>query len=154
MVVDKLANWQKYPFGEAWKSAFEFLNSISAETKDARYDIDGDNIYAIVMSYETLLRSEAMLEAHKKYVDIQVTLKGVEAYECHSRDSLIVKNPYDTQKDIEFYETNAKAHSLLEIKVGDFAMFFPHDAHMPCLSVDGKAEQIKKVVVKIKAELL
>ena len=154
MVVDKLANSHKYPFGKAWESAFEFLNSISAETKDGRYEIQGDDIYALVMSYETLTKDKAMLESHKKYIDIQSTLRGVEAYECHSRDSLIVKNPYDTQKDIEFYETNAKAHSLLEIKVGDFAMFFPHDAHMPCLRVDGKAEQIKKVVVKIKAELL
>ncbi|ABB43532.1 conserved hypothetical protein [Sulfurimonas denitrificans DSM 1251] len=154
MVIDKIENWQKYPFGEAWQRAFTFLNSLTSETKDAKYEIQGDEIYAIVMSYETLLREDAMLESHKKYIDIQATLRGVEAYECHSRDSLVVKKPYEAQKDIEFYQTEAKPHSILNISVGDFVMFYPYDAHMPCLSVDDKKELIKKVVIKIKTELL
>ncbi len=154
MVVDKLVNWQKYPFGEAWQRAFSFLNSLSSETEDGKYEIQGDDIYAIVMSYETVLRSGAMLESHKKYVDIQATLRGTEGFECHSVDSLVVREPYDAQKDIEFYETDAKAHSLLSISVGSFAMFFSYDAHMPCLAVGIKKEYIKKVVIKIRAELL
>ncbi|MFA5462166.1 MAG: YhcH/YjgK/YiaL family protein [Sulfurimonas sp.] len=154
MIVDKLENSHKYPFGEAWKKAFEFLNSLSSETEDGKYEIQGEDIYAIVMSYETILRSDAMLESHKKYTDIQATLRGVEGFECHYRDSLIVRDPYDAQKDIEFYETEARAHSLLNISVGYFAMFFPHDAHMPCLAVGIKKEHIKKVVIKIKTELL
>ena len=154
MVVDKLENSHKYQFGEAWKKAFEFLNSLSSQTKDGKYEIAGEDIYAIVMSYETLYRNEAMLESHQKYVDIQATLIGVEAYECHSRNTLVVKNPYDAQNDIEFYETKAKPHSHLNISVGEFVMFYPHDAHIPCLCVDGKKEHIKKVVVKIKVALL
>ena len=37
---------------------------------------------------------------------------------------------------------------------GTFVMFYPHDAHMPGLVFGDKPELIKKVVVKIKKELL
>jgi beta-galactosidase beta subunit len=37
---------------------------------------------------------------------------------------------------------------------GIFIAFFPHDAHMPGVSVGDSPAFVKKVVVKIKAELL
>ncbi|MCK9473258.1 YhcH/YjgK/YiaL family protein [Sulfurimonas sp.] len=154
MIVDKLKNYQIYKFGTPWQRAFEFLNSITHETEDGRYEIDGENIFAIVMSYKTIPREKAIIESHKNYVDIQTTLRGTEGFECFFIDSLKVKTPYDTSKDAEFYENDTPYHSRSDIPVGSFIMFYPHDAHMPCLIVGGKDEYIKKVVVKIRVELL
>ncbi|MDD2652045.1 MAG: YhcH/YjgK/YiaL family protein [Sulfurimonas sp.] len=154
MVADKIEKWQNYPFGKAWQKAFAFLNTLTPTTKDAKYEIDGDDIFAIVMSYNTLKREDAVIESHQKYVDIQATLRGIEGFECFGIDTLAIKTPYDAAKDIAFYEKNAIPHSRINVTEGCFVMFFPHDAHMPCLRVADKHEHIKKVVIKIKAELL
>lgn len=154
MVTDKIEKWQNYPFGAAWQKAFAFLNTLTPTTKDGKYEVEGEDIFAIVMSYNTLKREDAVVESHQKYVDIQATLRGVEGFECFSIDMLTTKTPYDILKDIIFYENSAISHSHVHVKEGYFVMFFPHDAHMPCLMVDKKEKNIKKVVVKIKTELL
>jgi biofilm protein TabA len=154
MVADKIEKWQNYPFGVAWQKAFAFLNTLTPTTNDGKYEIEGEEIFAIVMSYNTLIREDTVIESHQKYVDIQATLRGAEGFECFCTDTLTIKTPYDTTKDITFYEKNAICHSHIRIAEGYFVMFLPHDAHMPCLRVDDKELYIKKVVLKIKAELL
>lgn len=154
MVADKIEKWQNYHFGAAWQKAFAFLNMLSPTTNDGKYEIEGEEIFAIVMSYNTILREDAVIESHQKYVDIQATIRGVEGFECFCADTLTIKTPYDTTKDITFYEKNTICHSRIHVAEGYFVMFLPHDAHMPCLRVDNKEAYIKKVVIKIKAELL
>ncbi len=154
MVADKIEKWQNYHFGVAWQKAFAFLNTLLPTTKDGKYEIEGEEIFAIVMSYNTIQREDAVIESHQKYVDIQATIRGVEGFECFCTDTLTIKTPYDATKDITFYEKNAICHSRIHVAEGYFVMFLPHDAHMPCLMVDNKEAYIKKVVVKIKAELL
>ncbi len=150
MVTDKIEKWQSYPFGRAWQKAFTFLQKLTQTTPDGKYEIEGEDIFAIVMSYKTLKREDAVIESHQNYVDIQATLRGVESFECFCTNELIIKTPYDALKDITFYENNALCHSRIHVAEGHFVMFLPHDAHMPCLRVDDKEAYIKKVVIKIK----
>ena len=52
---------------------------------------------------------------------------------------------YDEERDIQFF---AGTGDLFKIE-GMFAVFFPHDAHMPSLAVQGAGEQVvKKMVIK------
>lgn len=154
MVTDKIKMWQNYPFGAAWQKAFDFLQTLTPTTPDGKYEIESEEIFAIVMSYNTKKREDAAIESHRKYVDIQATLRGVEGFECFHIDTLHIKTPYTPLEDITFYENKALCHSRVHIAEGSFVMFFPHDAHMPCLMVSDKEEYIKKVVIKIKADLL
>ena len=34
MIIDKVEHFQDYPFGSAWKRAFEFLSTLTPETED------------------------------------------------------------------------------------------------------------------------
>lgn len=154
MIIDTLENSKFYNFGCAWEWAFEFLNSLNSESEDKKYTIQGDDIFAIVMSYTTTLPKEAMLESHQKYVDIQTTLRGSEAFECFSTDRLEVNVPYDASKDAAFYKYTPHCHTRVNVFSGTFVMLYPHDAHMAGLMIDEQPEFIKKVVVKIKKELL
>ena len=38
----------------------------------------------------------------------------------------------------------------LLVAAGTFAIFFPHDAHMPGLCVDGAPVDVKKIVMKVR----
>ncbi len=154
MIIDNLANWNLYQSGPAWKLAFDFLNGLTPEAEEKRYPLQGDDIFAIVMSYETKSPELALLETHRKYLDIQAVLVGAERFECFSKDELMVDVPYDETKDAEFYKRTFPGPVSINAQPGTFIMLFPQDAHMPGLMIDDKAERIKKVVVKINLELL
>lgn len=154
MIIDKLENSAMYNFGEAWSVAFEFLSSLTPDSEDKKYTIQGDDIFAIVMSYKTTEPEKAILESHREYVDIQSVITGGECFECSFRDTLTVDVPYDASKDVEFYKRLTPGHTRVNVLPGTFVMLYPHDAHMAGLMIDDKEEVVKKVVVKIRAELL
>jgi biofilm protein TabA len=154
MIIDKLENSAMYNFGEPWRLAFEFLNSLTPDFEDKKYTIQGDDIFAIVMSYKTTEPEKAILESHREYVDIQTVIVGRECFECSFRDSLRVDVPYDSSKDVVFYKRLTPGHTRVNVLPGTFVMLYPHDAHMAGLMIDDKEEVVKKVVVKIRRELL
>lgn len=154
MIIDKLDNWGHYPFGKAWERAFEFLKSLTPDADEKQYSLMGDDMFARVMSYETRAPEVAKLESHRKYIDVQTVLVGGEGIEWFLRDGLEADTPYDETKDAEFYRRTSPGPARVDVFPGTFVMLFPHDAHMPALMVEKKTELIKKVVVKIKLDLL
>lgn len=154
MIIDRLENWELYNFGPAWKLAFDFLMSLTPESVEKKYALQGDDIFAYVMSYDTKEPESARLEAHQKYVDIQTVITGVEGFEWFSKDELEVDTLYNEDKDVEFFKRSSAGPARVNITPHTFIMFYPQDAHMPSLSIGGKSEYIKKVVVKIKVGLL
>ena len=86
----------------------------------------------------------AELEAHRKYIDIQVCLQGVDnigwkPYE----DCKTVSKEYCSENDIEFFKDDKDAYC--SIRNGQFAIFFPEDAHAPVIA----DERLHKVIVKV-----
>lgn len=154
MIIDKLENCNHYYFGAAWKLAFNFLHSLTPDSEDKRYDIQGDDIFALVMSYKTREPETAILESHRNYVDIQTVLVGAEGFECSFIDNLIIDKQYNESIDATFYKRTSPGQTRVNIFPGTFVMLYPHDAHMPALMIDEKSELIKKVVIKIRTELL
>ncbi len=154
MIIDRLENWPLYPLGSAWQKAFEFLATLSPESEEKKYTLQGDDIFAMVMSYETQAPETAILESHQKYVDIQAVLVGAERFECASRKGLEVETPYDSKKDVVFYQAASPRPVKVDLFPGTFILLYPEDAHMPTLMVNDQTEHVKKVVIKIKLELL
>ena len=154
MIIDKLENWPLYPFGSAWQTAFEFLATLTPESEEKKYTLQGDDIFAMVMSYQTQTPDTALLESHQKYVDIQAVLIGGERFECAPSEGLEIETPYDAKKDVVFYDPTSPRPVKVNIFPGTFIMLYPEDAHMPTLITHELPEQIKKVVIKIKLERL
>ena len=148
MILDTCQKAAHYPLGEAWAKAFEFIHTLTPETADGRYEIDGEKIYASVMSYTTKLPEEGKFEAHQKYADIQVILIGTERIDVTDTVPLLISEPYLKDKDLVFFATPEQASSQIILQAGDFAYFLPQDAHMPMLAVDAP-QQIKKAVIKV-----
>lgn len=149
MIVDRIENLKLYyPVLNGLKEASEFVEKFYNEPSDSgRYDIDGERIFANVQSYMTKSREGAQFESHKKYVDLQAVISGKEIISWAPVEGLKVESEsFSTGGDIAFYsgETIMDAH----LPAGYFALLFPDDAHMPCLS-DGESAQVTKIVVKI-----
>ena len=136
---------------ERWKKAFDFLKDndlTSLEPK--RYDIDGDNLYALLSEYVTKNEEDARFEAHRKYIDIQYVIKGSELMSLApiSQVSEILE-PYDESKDIEF--VTVKESTSYEATPDKFFIFFPSDAHRPSVKI-GENQMVRKVVIKLRID--
>lgn len=114
--------------------------------------IDGKNIYVNYHEAAPLPREQGTYEAHRHYLDLHYCLEGGEIIEWAPVSTLTATTDYDTAKDYQLYAVPPAASTCL-MTPGAFAIFFPGEAHMPKVS-DGKSDRVKKVVVKIKVELL
>ncbi len=111
--------------------------------------IEGDRVFASVMEYATKSSAEARWESHRKYVDVQIMLAGDEQMRVADVTTMKEKSPYDAEKDATFFHPPA-ASNVVVVAAGQFAIFFPHDAHQPSLAIAGPTT-IRKVVFKVMA---
>jgi len=149
MIVDRLENADQYcDMHPAFAQAFAFLRRNDlAQLLAERHDIDGDRLFCTISKGPGRPRSEANLEAHRKYIDIQYVIAGTEEYGWKpTADCRIVQTPYDAEKDIEFFKDGPE--SWTAVPPGSFVIFFPQDAHAPLVG----SGQIHKAVLKIAVE--
>ena len=148
MIFDKLHNASLYHgLGSSIEKSLKFLESEDFSSMEiGKYPIEGNDIFYMVSQYETKPAEEVDYEAHRKYIDIQYIVEGQEIIGYANLGSLNVKEEYNAEKDIGFLEGEG---DYFTIRKGDFVIFFPEDAHQPCLLVD-KPETVKKIVVKVR----
>lgn len=113
-----------------------------------RYEIDGDNVFFMIQEPELKEEENALYEAHRKYADIQLALTDGEVILALPHDQIEEWQHFDDNKDIGF-SVNSEPGIPLDMKPGCYAIFFPQDAHMPCLR-GGDEKKCRKVVVKVK----
>lgn len=148
MIIDKLSNANLYSsLGERISKAFAYLKQTDfTKTELGKYEIDGDNIFALVNEYKTKDASEGKLETHRRYIDVQFVAKGSELMGYAPFNSQQITDYYNEQNDITFFNGEK---SFIKVDEGMFAIFFPTDLHMPGIKVH-KSEYVKKVVIKVK----
>jgi YhcH/YjgK/YiaL family protein len=136
---------QEHPL--RWDAAFRFLANADIETLDPGvYPVLGNEVYAMVSEYTTKSLKEARFEGHRKYADIQYLICGNELIGLGDVRNARVSEPYSEEKDVEFfYPMEGK---LLQANSTVFFIFFPEDAHQPCIAA-GDPGQVKKVVIKV-----
>lgn len=109
--------------------------------------LDGRKLYASPARSVGKRAEDALLEAHDRYIDVQVCLEGEERMGWRNRaECANVAIPYQIDRDIVFY--NDKPSMYITLKPNQVAVFFPNDAHAPLIS-NG---EIRKVVFKVLLE--
>jgi len=130
-----------------WDEAFAFLKNHNLETLAVgRYDIDGDNVYAMVTENPTKDLDSTKWESHQNYIDLHLVIKGEEKIGVAPVKNLTVTIPYDASKDLANYSGDGKFYTALP---GTFFLFFPGEAHRPNITTNGNKPD-KKLVIKIK----
>jgi YhcH/YjgK/YiaL family protein len=146
MILDNLLHAALYkPLSPNLSLALESLAAGLPEKPQGRYEIAGDQIYSMVQIYDTKARAAGKWEAHRRYIDIQYIVSGVESIGIAPINTLKEIHPYDPAKDVAFYEGPGQ---FLTLHPGQFMILYPHDAHMPQIAPDIPAS-VKKVVIKV-----
>lgn len=149
MVFDQLQNLNKYVTQEQFQKIAIFLKQLSPDMEEGYYEIDGEEIYAKVMSYPTSLRQDCKIEAHDKYIDIQSSLVGMEGIDIFNIDELNISEAYNKDKDVVFYKETVAPNVSINNKAGYFSMIYPKEAHRPKISVNQQCDNVKKFVIKV-----
>lgn len=146
MILDTLSNIDRYAIlHPLFPKAIEFirkqnLNSLTVGI----HPIIEKQLFVIVEEAQGRSRDEAKLECHRKYIDIQLVLEGIDEMgwkplaNCHQP-----VGDYSAERDIRFFHDAADA--WISTPANSCCIFFPEDAHAPLVST-GK---IRKLIFKI-----
>lgn len=147
MIRDRLRNGRLYEaLGPEFRVAFRLLARRNwRRTKPGRYPVGRTGAYAIVQDYLTKPPRAGVLECHRRFVDIQYLVRGIERIGVCGREDCR-KGRYDAGRDFQPLEG---AVERLTLRAGEFAVFFPHDAHMPGLCAGRRRVLVRKVVLKV-----
>ena len=150
-VVGKIAEADKYvSLHPRFAKAFAFLTRKDLATLPVgRYEIDGDNCWAMVQEVDLHPLAGAKTEAHRKYIDIQAPISDPEVMGLFTMDEKSLALPFDVEKDFVLFDADPKPVTL---QPGEFAIFFPpNGGHAPCCA-PGTPKKIKKLVIKVRAD--
>jgi YhcH/YjgK/YiaL family protein len=154
VILDALIHADRYAaLHPRFARGFEFLRRPDLATlADGTHRIEGDALFAMVSHPKTKPPDQRVWEAHRRYIDIQYIVSGgVERMGWSLLDRMTPSKPYDAQGDYSFFTGEACAD--VDVSPGHFVIFFPHDAHAPCLAPPGEPPRvIHKVVLKVAAQ--
>ncbi len=150
MILDTLDQAARYSaLSPRFHKAFAFLRTVTDQKAPGRYEIDGEEVYAFVQRHATKPVEERQYEAHKKYIDIQFMLSGREVmYWAPLPLMKVVTMPFDESKDAALFALIPEGVPV-QVREGQYAIFYPEDAHIPSCAWGAPAE-VLKVVVKVK----
>jgi biofilm protein TabA len=155
MVIDTLNNCERYGLLQPeFAKAFQFLKqadwvelgagAVNTDRHSVRHAIDGDRMYVSIDHTQGRGHSGARLEAHRRHIDIQLTIEGREEIGWKPlADCTQPAGAFDGERDVGFF--GDMPDTWLSLPAGTFAIFFPDDAHAP-LAGSGT---VKKAIVKI-----
>ena len=104
-------------------------------------------MYALVQEYNTKLKEQGAWEAHRRYIDLQYVIQGVEGI-GYANIHELKQGEYDVKKD--FLPLHGDG-DLVTLHSGSFVLLMPEDAHMPGMAI-GASTLVKKIVIKISIE--
>ncbi len=131
-----------------WEKAFDYFKSTDLQKiEPGKYVLIEDSLFVIIDEYVTKDEKNARFEAHRKFADIQYLISGEEqiGVQALAKAEKVLQD-YDETKDIGFYEISENNYRKADQKV--FFVFFPDDAHKPCVKKETNT-MVKKIVFKI-----
>ena len=147
MILDHIKNIQNYSFlGGPLYRALEFIRDTDFGELECRtYEVEGRDLFFFIQSYETR-DSNDLPEAHRNYIDIQYVISGKERMGVGQLEDM-TEVEAKPANDVWFYHGPMDTVTVPE---GMFAVFFPNDAHAPCVSPAEGPCNVRKCVFKVR----
>lgn len=149
MIIGNLQHTEDYTFlEENVKQCFAYVKEHDLlKLAPGDYEIDGKRLYIKIEEYETGTVGRSW-EAHQEYLDVQILLKGSEQIDVGFTEQM---ETIEYMVDKDMLRLAGETKMSLRLAAGDFAIFYPHDAHQSHLAVSSP-EQIKKAVFKVQIQ--
>jgi YhcH/YjgK/YiaL family protein len=146
MILSALSQSSRYAaLHPLFQRAFDYIRDTDLYAlAPGRYPIVGEDLFAIVELVPGKTKEAARLEAHRKYIDIQLVLEGDETMGWKPlADCFNPVSEHSEDKDIRFFH-DAPA-SWVPVPTDHFCIFFPEDAHAPLVG----SGMVRKVIFKV-----
>ena len=121
------------------------------KVENGEYEIDGRNVFARVNTYDTEPKADRRPEKHNDYIDVQFVARGEEVIWYTPLTSECVETENKAEKEDVIFYADPHEKNCAVLNSGDFAIFFPWELHRPNCSVEKIANNVQKIVVKVKA---
>lgn len=146
MIIDKIENLKNYVgVNRHFSKVIEFLEANDLSTlENGKHEIDGPDCFVNIMDTKGKTKEEAVMETHRRMLDIQIPLDADETY-GYTPTADLPEAEYNEAKDVTKYP-GVQGESFITCHPGMMAVFLPEDGHQPCI---GTAENIHKAVIKI-----
>ena len=145
MILAPISEYDRYCQNPLLQLGFNFLQEGAlSKLGDGKHVIHGDEVFAVVARGIGRGQSDSRLEFHRSYLDIQYVVSGVDLIgwrptpECRTPHGT-----FDDAKDLGLFEDRPKL--WMPVSAGEFAIFYPEDAHAPL----GGSGPVHKVIVKV-----
>jgi len=148
MIIDTLENLGKYAaLNPLFADVVEFLKTHDLQTMEpGKYPIKDNDLFVNLQVAKQRTKETAFLETHVEMIDIQIPVTAAETF-GYSPLCDLPAFEYNAEKDITKYG-DTKPQTFVTVNPGQFAIFFPQDGHMPCIT---DVPEIKKAIFKVKA---
>lgn len=146
MIIDKIENLKNYVgVNRYFSKVVEFLEANELNSlENGKHEIDGADCFVNIMDTKGKTKEEAVMETHRRMLDIQIPLNADETY-GYTPTADLPEAEYNETKDVTKYP-GVQGESFVTCHPGMMAIFLPEDGHQPCI---GTAESIHKAVIKI-----
>lgn len=129
-----------------YAKAVEYINNTDLNALETgKHLIDGENLFVNIVETQLKTPQQARLEAHDKYIDIQVPLSKGETYGVKPRCECTPDGDFDTVNDIIFFKDPVA--DTISAKQGEVVTFAPETAHAPLIGEGPIRKAIFKVLV-------
>lgn len=127
------------------------LNALKEPQPLGKTELIAGSINYTLVEGECSPAEEKLAEIHHDHIDVHLVLEGVEQI-GYSNQALQVTD--DSNANIDLYFGNINHENHVTLNAGDFAIFYPYEAHKPMSSYDNQAHKLKKVIIKIRMDKL
>lgn len=145
MIIDAMTNVSQYFSAvDGLEGAVEYL----VEVRDHPVGRYTNGIYtALVQEDDTEDICQALLESHRRFIDLQVVLGGREGIRWNSVSASQPVVSYDAERDVMYHACPSVA---MVMEAGMFYLCLPSDGHACKGLADGKSERCRKICIKIR----
>ena len=149
MIFGNMDHVEEFPYLEKGiKECFEYAKTHDlASFEKGSHEIDGDRLFVNIVEYTTTTPEERFWEAHKKYLDVHVMLRGTEQIDLNFIQNMKL-NEF-VEKD-DFLPMDGNKNSSVVLTDGDFLICYPNDGHRTADQAGDKPETIKKAIFKVR----
>jgi biofilm protein TabA len=149
LTTEQLCEWSP-----VFREAFEWIRGLPECPPPGITELRGRSLYVNVHGYDTLPVGQCLWESHRHTIDLQYCIAGGEIIEWGSGSGLEAQGDYHAEKDTQKWRREPpEPCTQLQMFPGTYAIFLPNELHRPKIH-DGVNDGVRKLVVKISAELL
>lgn len=132
------------------KMAINYLSKLNITKSDIGKHVVNEHFFYTVQEYTTKYEEDCVLESHRKYIDVQLLIKGSEFMDIVDVSRLSIKEEYINDKDIVYWNIPDRM-TRIKLSTGDYVVLYPENAHRGAIALE-KREKVLKVVGKVSVE--